>query len=223
MNGDFYRSDMWRKVRAIVINDRLKDGITICEYCDKPIVSAYDIIGHHKIALTPENVDDVNISLNPDNIMLVHHKCHNIIHNKLGYKNREVYLVYGSPLSGKTSYVDSVKQEGDLVVDMDNIWQCISGCGRYKKPNRLKAVAFSVRDNLLECVKYRRGKWQNAYIVGGYPLISQRESLAKELGARVIYIDTNKEECIKRLETDLTRDTDEWKKYIDNWWENFSA
>ena len=223
MNGDFYRSDIWRKVRASVINDRLKDGITICEYCDKPIVSAYDIIGHHKIALTPENIDDVNISLNPDNIMLVHHKCHNIIHNKLGYKNREVYLVYGSPLSGKTSYVDSVKQEGDLVVDMDNIWQCISGCNRYIKPNRLKAVAFSVRDNLLECVKYRRGKWQNAYIVGGYPLISQREALAKELGARVIYIDTNKEECIKRLEADLTRDTDEWKKYIDTWWENFSA
>lgn len=223
MNGDFYRSDMWRKVRVSVINDRLKDGITICEYCDKPIVSAYDIIGHHKIALTPENVDDVNISLNPDNIMLVHHKCHNIIHNKLGYKNREVYLVYGSPLSGKTSYVDSVKQEGNLVIDMDNIWQCISGCNRYIKPNRLKAVAFSVRDNLLECVKYRRGKWQNAYIVGGYPLISQREALAKELGARVIYIDTSKEECIKRLEADLTRDTDEWKKYIDNWWENFSA
>lgn len=223
MNGDFYRSDEWRNCRAIVINDRLKDGITICEYCGKPIISAYDIIGHHIIPITPENVVDCNISLNPDNIMLVHHKCHNIIHNKLGYKNKEVYIIYGSPLSGKTSYVDSIKQEGDLIIDMDNIWQCISGCDRYVKPKRLNAVAFSVRDNLIECVKYRKGKWQNAYIIGGYPLISQREALAKELGAKLIYIDTSRAECLKRLSNDNERNFEEWSAYIDDWWEKFSV
>lgn len=223
MNGDFYRSDNWRNVRAGIINDRLKDGVTICEHCGKPIISAYDIIGHHKIPLTPENIDDYNISLNPENIMLVHHKCHNIIHNKLSYINKEVYIVYGSPLSGKTSYVNSIKQEGDLIIDMDNIWQCISGCDRYVKPNRLKAVAFGVRDNLIDCVKYRRGKWQNAYIIGGYPLISQREALAKELGAKLIYIDTSKAECLERLRQDEDRSLDEWTGYIDDWWEKFSA
>lgn len=223
MIGDFYRSDNWRNVRAGIINDRLKDGVTICEHCGKPIISAYDIIGHHKIPLTLENIDDYNISLNPENIMLVHHKCHNIIHNKLGYKNQEVYIVYGSPLSGKTSYVNSIKQEGDLIIDMDNIWQCISGCDRYVKPNRLKAVAFGVRDNLIDCVKYRRGKWKNAYIIGGYPLISQREALAKELGAKLIYIDTSKAECLERLRQDEDRSLDEWTGYINDWWEKFSA
>jgi hypothetical protein len=32
---------------------------------------------------------------------------------------------------------------GDLIVDMDSIWECISGCGRYVKPNRILSIVFS--------------------------------------------------------------------------------
>ena len=91
----FYRSNEWRKLLDNLKHERLDDdGQIICEHCGKPIVKAYDIIGHHIIELTEENVNDYDISLNPQNIKLVHHKCHNIIHNKLGYANREVFLVY---------------------------------------------------------------------------------------------------------------------------------
>lgn len=92
-----------------------------------------------------------------------------MIHNKLGHSGRRVYIVYGSPLSGKSSYVSEVAVAGDLIVDIDNIWQCVSGQPRYIKPNRLNAVVFSIRDALLDSVRYRRGKWQSAYVIGGYP------------------------------------------------------
>ena len=144
---NFYRSREWTDFRQIVISQRLVNGFTICEHCGKPIVRAYDLILHHKIHLTEENYIDASISLNPDNIQLVHHKCHNLIHNKLAYSCRQVYIVHGSPLSGKTSYVESVLSEGDLIIDIDNIWQCVSGQSRYVKPNRLKSVVFNVRDN----------------------------------------------------------------------------
>lgn len=216
---NFYRSKEWVSLLQVLRNQRIsKDGYIICEHCGKPIVKAYDCIGHHKHELTEENYTDYNISLNPDNIALVHHRCHNFIHNKLSYAQRQVFLVYGSPLSGKSSYVAEAMAEGDLIIDMDNIWQCVSGCERYVKPNRLKSVVFSVRDNLLESVKYRRGKWLNAYIIGGYPYQAERERLIDSLGAREIFIDTDKDTCLNRLYEAQDRDVTEWTKYINDWW-----
>ena len=99
----------------------------------------------------------------------------------------------------------------------------MSGCERYIKPNRLKSCVFDIRDSLIDIVKVRRGKWLNAYIVGGYPLVGERERLIKSLGAREIFIDTDKDECIRRLhECDDKRDKAEWEKFIFDWWEKFS-
>ena len=221
---NFYRSKEWEALLKLLRNERVDgEGFIICEHCGKPIVKAYDCIGHHITELTEDNYTDAATSLNPDNIALVHHRCHNLIHNKLSYSGRQVYIVWGSPLSGKTSYVAEAMTEGDLVIDMDNIWQCISGCDRYVKPNRLRAVAFSVRDTLLESVRLRRGKWLNCYIIGGYPFALERERLANSLGAREIFIDTNKEECISRLYNCGDRDITEWEKYINDWWLKFEG
>lgn len=156
--SNFYQSKEWRRLMSTLKIERAnEDGEIICDYCGKPITRAYDIIGHHKTELTDENCNDYNISLNPDNVALVHHRCHNYIHNKFGYKERQIFLIYGAPLSGKTSYVRESMNSGDLIIDMDNIWQCISGCDRYVKPNNLKSVAFKIRNELIECARYRNG------------------------------------------------------------------
>ena len=217
---NFYKSTEWENLREVLINERIDaDGNVICAHCGKPILKKYDMIGHHKTPLTEENVNDVTISLNPDNIDLVHHRCHNLIHEKFGYKRKEIYLVYGSPLSGKSTWVNDNMSQGDLIVDMDSIWQCISGCKRYVKPGRLNAVAFAMRDFLMEQVKIHNGKWNNAYIVGGFPLVAERERICRTLGAREVYIDTSKEECLRRLESAADgRDKAEWTKYIEDWW-----
>ena len=221
---NFYQSKPWRNLLDQIKIERADDeGQIICEFCSKPIVKKYDIIGHHKEELTDENVNDFNISLNPDNVALVHAACHNRIHNKLGYKRKQIYLVYGPPLAGKTTYVKEVMDDGDLIIDLDNIWQAVSGCDRYIKPNKLKAVVFSVRDTLLDAAKFKLGRWNNCYIIGGYPLISERERLIKEFGAREIFIDVGKEECLSRLKAAGDRATDEWSKYIEEWFAKFTA
>lgn len=224
--SNFYQSKEWVNLVGSIRLERVNDnGDVICEYCHEPIVRAYDCIGHHTVELTEDNVNDAMVSLNPELIQLVHHKCHNRIHNKFRYDEdmRQVFLVYGAPLSGKTTWVNDVKNKGDFIIDMDNIWQCVSGCERYDKPAVLKSIAFGVRDYLIECVKYRRGKWLNAYVIGGYPLISERERLCKELRAREIFIDTPKEECLRRLaKCNDGRDIGEWTKYILDWWKRYA-
>lgn len=216
----FYRSKEWRGLLQQLKIERVNDdGVIICEHCGKPILRAYDLIGHHKTELTEDNVNDYNISLNPNNIAFVHHRCHNLIHNKLGYSVRGVFIVYGAPFAGKTTWVNANRNDGDIIVNIDNIWQAISGCERYTKPNRLKAVAFRTRDSLMDAVKYRLGKWANAYIVGGYPLQSERERLAREMGAKEIYIEATEEACIERMRNDeRCQDVSaEYEGYIREW------
>lgn len=222
MLSSFYKSRDWVNLMQVIRLERVNsEGQLICEYCGKPIIAKYDCIGHHKIELTEANVDDANIALNPDNIMLVHHRCHNKIHNKLSY-SQHVYLVYGSPLSGKNTFVKDNMDTGDCIVDIDNIWQSISGCDRYIKPNRLRSCVFNIRNHMIDMVRMRQGKWLNAWIIGGYPLISERERLCKALGAREIFIDTPREKCIERLHANPEgRDILEWEKYIAEWWERY--
>lgn len=219
----FYNSREWLRFTRVLRTERINEnGDLICAHCGEPIVKAYDCICHHVIELNENNVNDVMISLNPDNILLVHHRCHNRIHEKFCLQ-RQVFLVYGPPLAGKTTYVNDIRSPGDLIVDIDSIWQCISGCDRYDKPKRLNQCVFKVRDSLLECIKYRVGKWNNAYIIGGYPLISDRERICKRLGAREIFLDTDKEECIKRLEAcEDGRNKEEWLTFINQWWRRYA-
>lgn len=222
MLSSFYTSKDWVNLMQIIRMQRInEEGYNICEHCGKPIVYKYDCIGHHIIALTEDNYMNANISLNPNNIMLVHHRCHNKIHDRLGLSyTKQVYLVYGSPLSGKSTFVHKSMNYGDMVIDIDNIWECISGQDRYIKPKRLTQNIFAIRDSLIDMVRIRRGNWLNAYVIGGYPLISERERLIKSLGAREIFIDTSKEKCIERLKS-LNNRPKEYEQYIEDWWEKF--
>ena len=218
---NFYKSKQWQKLLSVIKLERVdEDGQLICWHCGKPITDKYDCIGHHTIFLTEDNVNDTEISLNPELIQLVHHRCHNKIHNKLGYTKREIFLVYGPPLSGKSSYVSSVAEPGDMIIDINKIWECISVNAVHS--NKLNAAVFGVRNSLIDMVKYRVGRWDNCYIIGGYPLISERERLCKELGAREIFIDVPKEECLKRLEASDSLDKEAYKKYIEEWFRRFS-
>lgn len=218
----FYQSKTWVKLTKIIRQERVNgNGEIICDYCKKPIIKAYDCICHHKIALTDENINDIEISLNPNNISLVHHRCHNLIHEKFKRPHENIYIVYGAPLSGKSTFVKDNAVKGDLILDIDNIWQCISGQERYIKPYQLKQYTFKIRDTILEGIRYRLGTWTNAYIIGGYPFKTERDRLIKELNAKEIFINCTKEECLDRLKADKQRDYDEWEQYINKWFDEY--
>ena len=211
----FYKSKEWEQLlQSLKLERTNKKGELICEYCNKPLIKKYDIIGHHKQELTETNVNDYNISLNPDNIMLIHFKCHNIIHNRFGYeKPRKVYIVYGSPCAGKTTWVNNNATKNDIIIDIDKIWECISLCDKYNKPNRLKQNVFAIHNALIEQINTRLGKWKDAFIIGSYPLKMDRQRLADRLGAELIHINTDKDTCLTRAKNN------EWKKFIQNYWE----
>lgn len=222
----FYNSDIWRKFRLALIAKRTNndDGILYCEHSGAPLINSYDIVLHHVIPLTMQNVNDYAISLNPENIKIVSQRAHNEIHSRFGFATeRKVYYVYGAPCSGKTTFVNSIKGNSDIVCDIDNIWQCITGGARYEKPNALKYNMFEVRKCIYEMIKNRyprTGGWERAFIIEGGAAKKPREDHIKALGAEPIFIDTDKETCLQRLATDANRtqaQKAEWQKYIEEW------
>jgi hypothetical protein len=222
--SEFYNSKEWRAFRQMLIAERTnkEDGILYDEHSGKPPVNSYDIVLHHIQPLTLQNVNDFSISLNPANIQIVSHRSHNEIHARFGFcTERKVYYIYGAPCSGKNTFVESIKGNSDIVVDMDNVWQCITGGARYVKPNALKTNAFMLRDCLLDMVKTRAGKWERAFIIEGGARKAERDRRAAYLGAECIYIDTDEETCLQRLAKCEERNREEWAGYIREWFENY--
>lgn len=218
--AEFYTSKEWRSFREQLIHERTQksNGILYDEYNGEPLIKSYDIIAHHIQQLTMQNVNDFSISLNPDNIMLVSMRSHNEIHKRFGYaQGRKVYYIYGAPCSGKSSYVDKVKGNSDLIIDIDLVWQAITGGRKYFKPDALKQCAFEIYRQLLDMAKTRTGKWERAYIITGGAHKGQRERQINDLGAEPIYIPSDKETCLRRLTNDKERDVSQWTEYINEW------
>jgi len=218
----FYASEAWQKFRMLIINQRSLR----CEHCGQLVLTAAELTLHHINELTPENVHDVTIALNPDNILVVHHECHNQIHKRFGYRpTKEVCIVYGPPLAGKKTYVREHMHRGDLVIDMDRLYAAVSMLPGYDKPDNLLANVRGIHNQLLDNIKTRYGKWNNAWVIGGYADRYKREKLADNLGAELIFCDVSIDECLRRLELDEARRyrRDEWAGYIRKWFEEYVA
>ncbi|MED5017917.1 HNH endonuclease [Paenibacillus chibensis] len=221
----FYASEAWQKFRIVVINERaIRDGGMRCEHCGKYVLKSSELTLHHIIELTPENVHDVHIALNPENILVVHHECHNEIHGRFGYQTEKgVYIVYGPPLAGHDDYVEQHSVRGDLVVDMDRLYAAVSMLPYYDKPDGLLPNVRGIHNMLIDNIKTRYGKWRSAWVIGGYADKRKRERLAEDLGAELIFCDVSRDECLARLEVDEDRKfrRDEWRGYIDKWFEQY--
>lgn len=218
----FYCSKSYLELAQIC---KLKSG-GVCSRCKK-IFDINELRPHHIIELTLENINDVNITLNEKNIEVLCHDCHNAIHNRFGNAigEKHVYLVCGSPFSGKTSYVETVATRNDLIVDLDKIHQSICICTKYDKPNATKQLAFAIRSLLLNEIQTATQwrKWQNAYIIAMCPERYEREEFVNNYGAEIIQIKTPIEECIKRVNDTINNQAmrDVIIGWITNYWQRY--
>lgn len=210
-----YTSKAWSELRFNLIISRGP----ICNRCKDVVLDPSHLVAHHKIQLTPININNLDIALNPSNIEIVCSRCHNKEHRRYGYNQHNVYIVYGSPLSGKNTLVNQLAEYGDLILDIDKLYECISGQPLYEKPNNLRFNIFALRDKMLDMIRTRYGSWHDAYVIGGYPNKQERERLVRDLGAETIYVESTKDECRSRLV--VSGKSSEWNGFIDKWWSEF--
>lgn len=225
----FYKSREWEEFRVRLIAERtLPDGRLLDEVTGEVLLRKYDVILHHVEELTDENVDDVTIALNPDNIKIVSFKTHNRLHKRYGEGavsrkgtvQHKVYVVWGSPCCGKQEWVDSVADDGDIIVDIDRLWGAVRWNGSDDdKPFGCKSVVFKLWRDLIDMIKVRYGSWENAYVIMGGALAADRERMEKDLNAdRLVYIEKDKESCIE----EARRRGGDWEQWETDWWEKYS-
>lgn len=237
--AQFYRGEDWAKCKAQVIQQRLKDGALICEHCGKIILKSFNpnernnrnaAVFHHKIYLNNFNVNDASISINPDNIAVLHWQCHNEVHNRFNGVaanriERKVYIITGPSCSGKTTFVRERIQEGDIVLDIDDLWEMVSGQPRYIKPNALKPIIFNLRNEIKDQIAKGVGTWRNAYIIESLPLATDRKREVERYKAHnveLITMEATKEECLNRLMLNPSgRNIKDYERYIINYFEDY--
>ena len=72
----FYKTSVWRDCR----NGYAAYRGHLCEGCLRRGILSHGEIVHHKIHLTPQNINDLDIALGEDNLETLCRECHAIEH-----------------------------------------------------------------------------------------------------------------------------------------------
>lgn len=72
----FYQSAAWKRTRQTVI----KRANGLCERCKAAGLYVPGVIAHHKEYITPNNVHDASVTLDPANLEYLCEDCHNKEH-----------------------------------------------------------------------------------------------------------------------------------------------
>jgi hypothetical protein len=200
----------------------------MCSKCHKVFPDTSQLEVHHKKYLKNDDYNKPELAYNIDNVEVICHECHNKEHSRFGYDSpKEVILVYGPPLSGKTTFVKENKYFTDIVLDLDKLQEALTLEPVYSRNTKATtSVLFRLRDTVLDLVKVRYGSWRRAWIIGGYPNSFDRDRLIEQLRVtEIFFMDVTKEECLSRLERvsdeRFTYKTD-WTKYIDDWFKQYT-
>lgn len=192
----FYNSIEWR-----TLSKRLRSEEPFCRSCI--------LRGRHTFANVSDHIIPLKLAwdmrFDRHNIQSLCHQCHNSKRAMEGEMFNDkvisfpVTLVCGAPCSGKSTYVTERWHRGHAVVDVDAIFQAVSGCQYHENPETLLPVVLDARNAVLARLCLMASDRPTTWIIACAPTRKERDvyrGIFPDL--RVHVMPTPKEECIQR-------------------------
>ena len=147
-----------------------------------------------------------------------------LLRNLTKTARNKVYLIVGSPGSGKTSLVQRIKKDNDLVFDFDLICAALNGSSElHKNHSVFMGLAMKIREVVYEEIS-KGGKWDRAYVITSSSDRQDVDRLSKMLNAEAVVMDTSRDVCLERVKNDKTRtNTDEQVNLVNSWYDKWNA
>lgn len=131
----------------------------------------------------------------------------------------KVYVVYGAPLSGKTTWVKNNIGYNDIVYDFDAIMGTLTHLPYQAKNSNIIGYVLDIRDSIIRRL-HRDNRLDNAYLISVFIGKMFEESL-KGLDVEFIKMEATKQECMSRLATSNRENQDELAGVIQDWFEKY--
>ncbi|WP_413539061.1 hypothetical protein [Enterococcus malodoratus] len=131
-----------------------------------------------------------------------------------------IYIVYGAPCSGKTTYVQQHIKDNDIVWDWDAVEFSFNGLSYQEKNQNINRFMKRVRRLFIdECII--NTSVSDKWII----LTNLNQKLIDELDAvdeiKIYQMQTSKEECVSRLSATARKDKDELLQVIEDWFNKY--
>lgn len=136
-----------------------------------------------------------------------------------GAPTSRVVVLAGPPGAGKSTFVAEHFRHGDLLIDVDRLFVALSGLELYEKPGGLMPFVMEARDAVLRRLA-RPSAVSRSWVIAGAPTATERDRLARQLGAQVLVFETPAAECLRRIAADPRRAerAELWAPVVTDWW-----
>lgn len=219
----------WRTASKMYLREH---PLCECEDCiregkRKTANAVHHIVAHH---------GNYDLFWDESNWMAINKECHDRLTWAENKKSSIYYpsmikkpripmtVVCGAPGSGKSTYVLQHKGLNDYVIDTDEIIAELSGLPIHQAPMKEWIEQATIERN--HRINNIPSNYDNAWLITTSAKKWQRDYWRDRCKAKVIVIETNECECIRRVNKDITRRQDDISREslyigIRQWWKNY--